>query len=171
MIYCLQITKSIIALLRYYNWRKFTIITEEPWKSVAESLRIQAFNANMTINQFQTIFDPYKCCEQDRSCCNNAHWYSVVQETMINTRSTYSLKCNHTANLPIIILFNYYFTVYVFLGAPKSLVNFMTTMQALQLFDNGDYMVIFADTKINTQKDFRQYLWSNLLHVIICNCS
>lgn len=43
----------------------------------------------------------------------------------------------------------------------------MNTMQALQLFDNGDYMVIFGDTKINTQKDFRQYLWSNMIYCII----
>lgn len=40
----------------------------------------------------------------------------------------------------------------------------MTTMQALQLFDNGDYMVIYADTKINSWKDAPQYLWSNLTH-------
>lgn len=43
----------------------------------------------------------------------------------------------------------------------------MTTMQALQLFDNGDYMVIYADTKINSWKDTPKYLWSNLTHFII----
>lgn len=64
----------------------------------------------------------------------------------------------------------YYYTylfiyiVYVFLGLPKSLVFLMNTMQALQLFDNGDYMVIFGDTKISSHKDFRQYLWSNFIH-------
>jgi len=39
-------------------------------------------------------------------------------------------------------------------------------MHALQLFDNGDYMVIFADTKINTWKDAQQYLWSKYNHTV-----
>jgi len=55
------------------------------------------------------------------------------------------------------------FSVYVFLGASKSLVDMMNTMQALQLFDNGDYMVIYGDTNINTYNiDTAEYLWSNL---------
>ncbi|XP_022167854.1 receptor-type guanylate cyclase Gyc76C-like [Myzus persicae] len=141
-----QITKSIISLLRYYNWKKFSIITEEPWKNVAESLKIQALNANMTINHFLTIVDPHQCCEQDQSCCNVGHWYSVVQETMVNTR------------------------IYVFLGVAKSLVDMMNTMHALQLFDNGDYMVIFADTKINTWKDAQQYLWRQRDSFDVSNC-
>lgn len=61
----------------------------------------------------------------------------------------------------------FYFLVYVFLGATTSLVDMMNTMQALQLFDNGDYMIIYGDTKINTLEDAREYLWSNLTHVII----
>lgn len=61
----------------------------------------------------------------------------------------------------------FYFVVYVFLGATKSLVDMMNTMQALQLFDNGDYMIIYGDTKINTWNDAREYLWSNLIHAII----
>lgn len=141
-----QITKSIISLLRYYNWKKFSIITEEPWKNVAESLKIQALQANMTINHFMTIVDPHQCCEQDQSCCNVGHWYSVVQETMVNTR------------------------IYVFLGVAKSLVDMMNTMHALQLFDNGDYMVIFADTKINTWKDSQQYLWRQRDSFDMSNC-
>jgi hypothetical protein len=83
-----QITKSIISLLRYYSWKKFSIITEDSMKSVAESLKIQALNANMTINHFETIFEYHKCCEQNQKCCNEAPWYSLAQETMVNTRST-----------------------------------------------------------------------------------
>lgn len=56
---------------------------------------------------------------------------------------------------------SFFVLVYVFLGASKSLVDMMNTMQALQLFDNGDYMVIYGDTKINSWKDAPQYLWSN----------
>ncbi|XP_050532707.1 receptor-type guanylate cyclase Gyc76C-like isoform X2 [Daktulosphaira vitifoliae] len=130
-----QITKSIISLLRYYNWKKFSIIFEEGWKSVADSLKIQAKKANMTINHYKTIVDLYKCCELDQKCCSNAYWYQLVQETKNKTR------------------------IYVFLGSSNSLVDMMTIMQALQLFDNGDYMVIYADTKINSNKDARHYLW------------
>lgn len=51
------------------------------------------------------------------------------------------------------------FSVYIFFGTPRSLVDMMDTMQALELFENGDYMVIYADTKDNTQKEVGQYLW------------
>lgn len=84
----IQITKSIISLMRYYSWKKFSIITEEPWKPVADSLKLQAKKANMTINHFESIGDQYKCCELDRKCCNNGYWYTLIKGTMRYTRST-----------------------------------------------------------------------------------
>lgn len=60
-------------------------------KSVAESLKFQASTANMTINHFQVIFEYHKCCEQNLKCCDDLLWYSLAQETMVNTRSTVAI--------------------------------------------------------------------------------
>jgi guanylate cyclase, other len=51
-------------------------------------------------------------------------------------------------------------TVYVFMGTPPSLIEMMTNMQALQLFDNGEYMVIYIDMETYSRKDAVKYLWS-----------
>lgn len=73
----LQVTKSIISLLNYYGWKKFSIIHEEPWKTVANSLKEQAKAKNMTINHSQEITDYHKCCEKDLPCCGSGFWFQV----------------------------------------------------------------------------------------------
>lgn len=35
--------------------------------------------------------------------------------------------------------------IYIFLGTPAALVEMMGSMEAIQLFDKGEYMVIFVD--------------------------
>lgn len=35
--------------------------------------------------------------------------------------------------------------IYIFLGAPAALVEMMGSMESIQLFDKGEYMVIFVD--------------------------
>lgn len=56
------------------------------------------------------------------------------------------------------------------MGTPKLLVDMMNTMHSLQLFENGDYMVIYVDTSINDFKNAYEYLWSNLIHIINNKC-
>lgn len=36
----------------------------------------------------------------------------------------------------------------------------MTTMQALQLFDEGEYMVIYVDMMTYSVREAQKYLWS-----------
>jgi hypothetical protein len=50
--------------------------------------------------------------------------------------------------------------VYVFLGIPSVLVEMMNTMHALQMFDNGEYMVITVDMETYSYRDAFKYLWS-----------
>jgi guanylate cyclase, other len=47
--------------------------------------------------------------------------FQIIQETMNRTR------------------------IYVFLGTPAALVEMMYSMESIQLFEKGEYMVIFAD--------------------------
>ncbi|KAF5298140.1 hypothetical protein FQA39_LY02564 [Lamprigera yunnana] len=131
-----QVTKSVIALLVYYGWNKFSVIYEEEWRTVAHSLIDQAKRRNMTINDKKSAVDRHKCCVDKMPCCLSSYWYKFIQETKNRTR------------------------IYVFLGSHMSLVDLMNTMQTAQLFDNGEYMVISVDMNTYTQKDAHKYLWN-----------
>ncbi|XP_017772272.1 PREDICTED: receptor-type guanylate cyclase Gyc76C-like isoform X2 [Nicrophorus vespilloides] len=130
-----QVTKYVISLMKYYDWKKFTIIYEEAWKTVALSLVDQAKLRNMTINDFKNAEDRHKCCEETLPCCLSGYWYQFIQETKNRTR------------------------IYVFLGTPMSLIELMNTMQTAQLFDKGEYMVISVDVNTYSDKMAHKYLW------------
>ena len=77
MFFFFQVTKSVISLLNYYGWKKFSIVHEETWATVANSLKEQAKSKNMTINHCEQIVDSHKCCENDMPCCRSGIWYQV----------------------------------------------------------------------------------------------
>ncbi|XP_055706306.1 receptor-type guanylate cyclase Gyc76C-like isoform X2 [Phlebotomus papatasi] len=130
-----QVTKSIISLLNYYGWKKFSIIHEELWSTVANSLQEQAKQRNMTVNHMLAVVDNHKCCENSMECCRSGYWYQVVQNTMNRTR------------------------IYVFLGPVYALVNMMEAMDAVQLFAKGEYMVIFVDMMTYSTREAQKYIW------------
>uniref|UniRef100_A0A182J455 Guanylate cyclase n=1 Tax=Anopheles atroparvus TaxID=41427 RepID=A0A182J455_ANOAO len=130
-----QVTKSIISLLTYYGWRKFSIIHEQLWKNVATSLETQAARNDLKVNHVEMVFDNYKCCQDDMDCCRSGYWYTVIQKTMNRTR------------------------IYVFLGSSNQLVDMMTTMDGMQLFAKGEYLVISADMMTYSPKLSQKYLW------------
>lgn len=72
-----QVTKSVISLLNYYEWKQFSIIYEEKWEKVAESLSQQAKINNKTINHKKQVVDRHKCCEKMMDCCRPGYWYNV----------------------------------------------------------------------------------------------
>lgn len=70
--------KSLLALLRYYAWNKFSILYEDVWGPVADLLKDQATERNMTVNhQLSFIDNRAKCCEKMLSCCRSGYWYQV----------------------------------------------------------------------------------------------
>ncbi|KXJ81697.1 hypothetical protein RP20_CCG017728 [Aedes albopictus] len=73
-----QVTKSIVSLLMYYGWKKFSIIHEEMWKNVAVSLENQAQRNNLTVNHVEEVIDYHKCCENNLDCCRSGYWYTYV---------------------------------------------------------------------------------------------
>ncbi|XP_068149824.1 receptor-type guanylate cyclase Gyc76C-like [Drosophila tropicalis] len=130
-----QVVKSVIALLRYYAWNKFSILYEEIWGTVADLLKDQAMKKNMTINHKHSFIDNRaKCCELMLPCCRSGYWYQVVQNTMNRTR------------------------IYVFLGTANSLVDFMSSMETAGLFAKGEYMVIFVDMMVYSEREASKYL-------------
>ncbi|KAJ1522077.1 hypothetical protein ONE63_002388 [Megalurothrips usitatus] len=131
----IQVVKSLISLLRYYHWTKFTVLYQETWSNVATSLHDQATNANMSIQEEVLVTDSFKCCQEGLKCCQANYWFRVVNRTKINTR------------------------IYVFLGTPSVLVDLMDNMQTLQLFDAGEYMVLYVDMMTHSVKEAAKYLW------------
>ncbi|XP_023949227.1 receptor-type guanylate cyclase Gyc76C [Bicyclus anynana] len=129
-----QATKSVIALLRYYRWTKFSILYEEPWVTVALTLENHAKKNNMTVNHQRPVIEGFKCCEEKMACCAPGFWYQFIQETKNRTR------------------------IYVFLGSTAGLIDMMTAMESLQLFAKGKYMVIFVDMMTYVPKESLKYL-------------
>ncbi|CAG9815672.1 unnamed protein product [Phaedon cochleariae] len=130
-----QVTKSVISLLTYYKWNKFSIIYDSAYTTVALSLKEQAKANNMTINFKREAMSKHKCCENDLSCCQIGDWYKIIQDTKNKTR------------------------IYVFLGTPLALVELMDSMQVAKLFDNGEYIVIYVDMNTYSEAQAYQYLW------------
>ncbi|XP_019756594.2 receptor-type guanylate cyclase Gyc76C isoform X1 [Dendroctonus ponderosae] len=130
-----QVTKSIVSLLNYYNWNKFSIIYEEGWETVATSLEKQAEGKNMSVQHKKNAGDRHKCCLQNYKCCQSGFWYEIIQNSKNKTR------------------------IYVFLGTSISLVDFMDTMQRAQLFENGEYIVIYVDMNTYLEKEVHKYIY------------
>lgn len=74
----------MISLINYFNWKKFSIIYEEVWATVANSLKDQAQKRDMTINHIEKIVDVRKCCENNWDCCTSGYWYQVKNINLIN---------------------------------------------------------------------------------------
>ncbi|XP_021202770.2 receptor-type guanylate cyclase Gyc76C-like [Bombyx mandarina] len=129
-----QATKSLISLLRYYRWNKFSILYEESWMTVALTLENYAKDFNMTVNHQRPVINHFKCCEEKMACCAPGFWYQFIHDTKNKTR------------------------IYVFLGSTSGLIEMMTAMESLQLFAKGEYMVIFVDMMTYSLKDSVKYL-------------
>lgn len=80
----------MISLLRYYNWKKFSIIAEDEWETVAKSLQLQASQNNFTVNHYKIVADRHECCIKNTDCCQNGFWYQLIHSTKNGTRSKFS---------------------------------------------------------------------------------
>lgn len=115
----------------------------------------------MTVNDIKEVLDRHKCCEKKLPCCQSGYWYQIIQSTKDRTRS----KFHQTLNRLLVARKSHHinsclsFTVYVFLGTPTALIDLMSTMQTAQLFDNGEYMVIYVDMNTYSDREARKYLW------------
>ncbi|XP_046680074.1 receptor-type guanylate cyclase Gyc76C-like isoform X1 [Homalodisca vitripennis] len=89
----------------------------------------------MTVTAWREVQSSNKCCRDKLPCCTNNFWYNIITETMNLTR------------------------IYVFLGQAKTLVDMMQTMQALGLFNNGEYIVIYADLLTYSPREAYKYIW------------
>ncbi|XP_057667312.1 receptor-type guanylate cyclase Gyc76C-like isoform X1 [Diorhabda carinulata] len=72
-----QVTKSVISLLSYYKWEKFSIIYDQSYATVATSLEQQAVQRNFTVNFMK---------ENNSGKFDSVNWYDIIQETKSRTR-------------------------------------------------------------------------------------
>lgn len=114
---------------------KFSIVHEQPWNTVAAWLEKEAKANNMTVNGVRAVVDPHRCCAHKMPCCQSGYWYQFIQETKNRTR------------------------IYVFLGTPSALIDMMNVMHSAQLFERGEYMVIYVDMNTYSEKEATTYLW------------
>ncbi|XP_054716917.1 LOW QUALITY PROTEIN: receptor-type guanylate cyclase Gyc76C-like [Uloborus diversus] len=133
------VVRSILGLLRYYRWRKFSIVSEQsnPYMTIAKSLEQQASHyPNFTINHKGIIYyaNIHVCCEDGKPCCNDA-FAKVVEETYKSTR------------------------VYVFFGRTADLIQLMTMLQMKKGLDTGEYVIIYIDLEAYAENSSFKYFW------------
>jgi len=131
-----QIVSSVIALLTYFKWKKFSIISEKStqYQTVARNLADRARASNFTINSESKFENIYTCCVDHKSCCHDA-LYNIIEDTFKKTR------------------------IYVFLGTVNDLISMMQVMQVRNLINNGDYLVIYIDLDQYSKSHSYKYFW------------
>lgn len=131
-----QIVSSVIALLTYFKWKKFSIISEKStqYQTVARNLADRARASNFTINSESKFENIYACCVEHRSCCHDS-LYNIIEDTFKRTR------------------------IYVFLGTVNDLISMMQVMQVKNLINNGDYLVIYIDLDQYSKSHSYKYFW------------
>ncbi|XP_042897252.1 receptor-type guanylate cyclase Gyc76C [Parasteatoda tepidariorum] len=132
------VVRSILALLKYYRWRKFSILSEEnnPYMTVAQSLEKQVSSyPNFTINHKGIKYIPnlHVCCEDKKPCCTD-NFSKVVEETYKTTR------------------------VYVFFGRLTYLIELLTKLQ-MKLLDIKDYVIVYIHLEQYSVAESYQYFW------------
>lgn len=131
-----QIVSSVLALLSYFKWKKFSIISEKStqYQAVARNLADRARAANLSINSESKFENIYACCVDHKPCCNDA-FHNIIEDTFKRTR------------------------IYVFLGTVTDLISMMQVMQVKNLFNNGDYLVIYVDLDQYSTSHSYKYFW------------
>lgn len=138
------VAKSIVALLKYYKWKSFWLVTgsgnmTNDLTDAEQNLKELANNQTITVNGItrESLNDYYRTYD-------NSNYNKIVQESRDKTR------------------------VYVFLGVYNSLIEFLRAVQQAGLTSRGDYVVIAAvNDKLNPQKKSDNFLrtdeWGRVL--------
>ncbi|ODM95682.1 Guanylate cyclase 32E [Orchesella cincta] len=146
-----QIVKSVLSVMHHHHWKTFSIIVEDPSPVlVASSTKTTQYTiVAETLEMFATA-NSYKVTNRTHFTDGNPNWYEIVTSTMNKTR------------------------IYVFIGQDKNLIEMMGTMHSLQLFQNGEYLVIFVDALTYSRREALRYLWrhqdiANHKHDVSCD--
>nr|XP_006817694.1 PREDICTED: guanylate cyclase 32E-like [Saccoglossus kowalevskii] len=115
-----QISKSVVALLKYFDWDHVTLVTSEDtqWMAVSHSLENDLAASNVTIQSVQYYPHPYFPGFNSFP----DPFPPIIEETYQETR------------------------IYIFLGEYFIRPEFMRVLQKKGLLTNGEYTIITIDT-------------------------
>lgn len=125
------VVRSVLALLRYYQWNKFGIVwykRSSKFAPVVSKLQKDAVNQNFQVTVNYPFEDGFECCISKEACCGTI-WTEVVDKTYKQTR------------------------IYVFLGGGSLLSYFLLALKSRGLLENGDYVVISVELDEDYQED------------------
>lgn len=131
-----HVTRSVLALFRNFNWRKFSIIYENSLQfvTIAKYLVQRAVQQGFTINSERSYENFYSCCEDNQTCCINP-FPTIIDETYKTTR------------------------IYLFFGNESDLEKLLRAMHIKNLFKNGEYLLVYVDFDSLTQNHAFKYIW------------
>lgn len=68
-----QVTSSVLSLLDYYKWKKFSLIFQEgsQWEAIAKYLNDQAIKKGFHLNHYVKFKDQSSCCIRNLKCCSS----------------------------------------------------------------------------------------------------
>ena len=117
-----QVVRSVLALLHYYKWTKFSIVWENTpqYQPVVKNLVRHAKEQHFMVNSNNKYENYYECCIGNKPCCQST-FLNIIEETYKLTR------------------------VYVFFGKTSDLQRMMLVLRLRGLFENGEYIVIYVD--------------------------
>nr|XP_006817693.1 PREDICTED: speract receptor-like [Saccoglossus kowalevskii] len=127
-----QISKSVVALLKYFDWDHVTLVTSEDtqWMAVSHSLENDLAASNVTIQTVEYYPHPYYPGFNSFP----DPFPPIIENTFDTTR------------------------IYILLGEKFIRPEFMTAMQQKGLLINGEYIVITVDTEQYDLEDADKYL-------------
>lgn len=122
------IVRSVISLLRHYNWCKFAVVRpkhSEKITPVVDALRKESDSYCVDKKDFDVLLDyayedDAECCRYRKACCG-AIWPEAVEKTYEKTR------------------------IYVFFGGGSQLSNFLLALKNKGVLENGEYMIISVE--------------------------
>ncbi|XP_076326547.1 receptor-type guanylate cyclase Gyc76C-like isoform X2 [Tachypleus tridentatus] len=137
----IQVVRSVISLLKYYKWKRFSVICEDSprYLTVLDSLELQATVNRMIVNTKSTFVNINQCQEERLPNCEQ-QFHNVIKNTYTKTR------------------------VYVMLGPMKEMIELMIVMKTKGLLENGEYVLVYISYETYTLAQSHNYLWrSDLL--------
>ncbi|XP_022257054.1 receptor-type guanylate cyclase Gyc76C-like, partial [Limulus polyphemus] len=137
----IQVVRSVISLLKYYKWKRFSVICEDSQRflTVLEHLELQA-NANSMILNTKSTFVNINQCQEERLPDCEQQFHNIIKNTYTKTR------------------------VYVMLGPMKEMIELMIVMKTKGLLENGEYVLLYISYETYTVAQSHNYLWrSDLL--------
>lgn len=146
-----EITKSLLAVLAHFNWRKITVIyekkatTDELYNAIKRGFEAENLAASAATAQGESPPPPYTVLNvshvaypfSEVSPTETEKLRDIIQETHEHTRSKRSGRRTFASRLPL---------VYVTFGNVRMFRRILFLMGSAGMMDQGEHVIIYLDT-------------------------